>query len=1042
MNPNLEEATQRIRFCHRKRRNHLNLAELGLTTAELDAIPEFAKLTHLEFLDLTGNELTELPRGLSAFTRLRWLGLNFNRLSRVDGVEWLQSLERLYLRGNQVSKLPPDMGTLQYLVELDLHGNNLLALPAEFLPLLEERRGVYLDLSNNGGQLSQQFEAAEGIREKRAALRAFLKDAESGVVMQRQGKLLLVGEGGVGKSTLLKVLRGEAFVVNNDTTHGLELEKLALKSEEGWEGELHCWDFSGQPAMRQTHQLFFTHPALYLLVWNHREAREAETTAELTEWLTMIDQRTEGQGRVLLVVKKAEGREATPHGYEEILHRFGPQARGGRGGILLEDCCVRVNSVSEEEMVKNGVPASERQRRHAEAAEQVQALRRRIASYAAQTENFNEEVPKPWSKAQAHFLGLRKSQPSMPWKVFRKACDGFGISDPEAYVRTQHRIGTLVWTERLKRGQTLDEAERDQQLVVLNPDWLSKALGYVIERDDQRQNRLGAEVPPSPKGTPGGLVSARQMDAIWRDPPVGRNQPPLHFDEALFDFFREVMSGYDICREVRHPGGGKEHWFLVPNRLPETRPTTWESAWPKDQPEVFWRVELRVPATNGEAGDGTPLNHWLGRAVFYRLMVILHEHALGRQDFAQAAHWRGGLILAPEGGGLARVVYNGSDRADAQKVTGFDLQVAAHAPREVWHVFAHALDYLLRDLRENYDYADIRVVRMVSCPRSLCAREAAQRWYTKDVFLQEMAQSGKDDWKAETTRCNLCNNKFTNGQLWEGRTGSEEGVLERIESKIDGQTACLSRVERSVGEMAANTERLLSQNRGIMLQVHELKVTTGEQLKGMDERLHAEMRSMKEALHAEMRRTLEVLKDGEDELPRLYTLTPDPQRWFGLARRTWRLRLHCERTLWPVCLVDPQGKGEFTVDESEDFLNAIAPYLKHVSTGLVAVCGLTALLGSPSLAPLLPAAVAAMLEWEKSYSKPLGEVSKLIKERAESTTKGLHDTGERVNRAEGAALLWLQDFIRQQPNYRSKLGLMPKPDGQGQRIWVLPGVEV
>ncbi|OYW73704.1 MAG: hypothetical protein B7Z37_20595, partial [Verrucomicrobia bacterium 12-59-8] len=130
--PNLIEATARIQLCHRRRRNHLNLAEMGLTTADLDAIPEFARLTQLEFLDLTGNELTALPHGLSAFTRLRWLGLNFNRLAAIDGIEYLESLERLYLRSNELTAAPALLAGLKRLVELDLHGNRILALPLEF----------------------------------------------------------------------------------------------------------------------------------------------------------------------------------------------------------------------------------------------------------------------------------------------------------------------------------------------------------------------------------------------------------------------------------------------------------------------------------------------------------------------------------------------------------------------------------------------------------------------------------------------------------------------------------------------------------------------------------------------------------------------------------------------------------------------------------------------------------------------------------------------------------------------------------------------
>ena len=142
--PNLTEARERILFCHRKRRNHLNLAELGLGTADLDGIPEFAQLTQLEFLDLTGNELTELPRGLTGFAKLRWLGLNFNRLRGAEGVEWLQGLERLYLRGNEVAGLPFAFGLLEKLVELDLAGNPVRELPLS-LGLLDGLAHVALD---------------------------------------------------------------------------------------------------------------------------------------------------------------------------------------------------------------------------------------------------------------------------------------------------------------------------------------------------------------------------------------------------------------------------------------------------------------------------------------------------------------------------------------------------------------------------------------------------------------------------------------------------------------------------------------------------------------------------------------------------------------------------------------------------------------------------------------------------------------------------------------------------------------------------------
>ncbi|MDC0143688.1 hypothetical protein OAK45_04045 [Verrucomicrobia bacterium] len=62
-----------------------------LTNADLGKVTE---------LNLISNELTEVPKGLEKLTKLTWLGLGFNQLTDVKGLENLTQLEDLYLGGN------------------------------------------------------------------------------------------------------------------------------------------------------------------------------------------------------------------------------------------------------------------------------------------------------------------------------------------------------------------------------------------------------------------------------------------------------------------------------------------------------------------------------------------------------------------------------------------------------------------------------------------------------------------------------------------------------------------------------------------------------------------------------------------------------------------------------------------------------------------------------------------------------------------------------------------------------------------------------
>ena len=98
-----------------------------------------------------------------------------------------------------------------------------------------------------------------------------LYDAEP----QYEAKLLVVGEGNVGKTSLIAALRSAPFVEGRPTTHGIEITPITIHdSSAGRDMTVRGWDFGGQEVYRITHQFFFTRRALYVVAWNARQGQE------------------------------------------------------------------------------------------------------------------------------------------------------------------------------------------------------------------------------------------------------------------------------------------------------------------------------------------------------------------------------------------------------------------------------------------------------------------------------------------------------------------------------------------------------------------------------------------------------------------------------------------------------------------------------------------------------------------------------------------------------------------------------------------------
>ena len=207
--------------------------------------PEIGQLTSLRQLTLNGNQLTALPPEIGQLTGLHTLILEGNRLTALPPeIGQLTGLHTLILEGNQLTALPPEIGQLTRLHTLILEGNQLTALPPEIANQLDH--GLILKLDDN--PLAEPFPGL--IRHSTDAVAVYLHSLLDGAV-QYEAKVLLVGEGNVGKTSLSAALRGDAFVEDRPFTHGIEIQPAMLRHPRAAEDmTIRLWDFGGQEVYR------------------------------------------------------------------------------------------------------------------------------------------------------------------------------------------------------------------------------------------------------------------------------------------------------------------------------------------------------------------------------------------------------------------------------------------------------------------------------------------------------------------------------------------------------------------------------------------------------------------------------------------------------------------------------------------------------------------------------------------------------------------------------------------------------------------------
>ncbi|REJ60675.1 MAG: GTP-binding protein [Microcystis aeruginosa DA14] len=447
-----------------------SLQELNLSINQIREIPEaFAHLTSLQFLFLYNNQIREIPEALAQLTSLQRLYLSNNQIREIP--DHLTSLQYLYLSDNQISEIPKALAQLTSLQDLGLSNNQIREIPEALAQLTSLQ---ILNLSDN--QIREIPEALTHlVNLKRLVLKnnpitnvppeiirqgwgeiiwdngnpqaifSYLKDKGKKRPLNEL-KVLLVGEGDVGKTSLLKRLLHNTFNSEEPKTPGINIEKWPLPQKP--DIRLNLWDFGGQKVMQTTHQFFLTKRSLYLLVLDNRKNEQQN---RLEYWLKLIE--TYGGNSPVIIVGNCAD-ENPPQVKIRTLRKKYPQITK-----LIATSC------------KTGVG--------------IEQLVQEIASQIDAIPHIKDLLPNSWFEIKTQLETMQKSYDFISYEKYQEMCQTAEIkeaSDQKSLVQFLHDLGIVL---------NYQDDPRLNETNVLNPEWVTDGVYDILNNHDLMVQKKG-----------------------------------------------------------------------------------------------------------------------------------------------------------------------------------------------------------------------------------------------------------------------------------------------------------------------------------------------------------------------------------------------------------------------------------------------------------------------------------------------------------------------------------------------------------------------
>ena len=472
------------------------LNTLDLSDNQISDISFLEKLTNLNTLDLSDNQISNISF-LEKLSELNTLDLSNNKISDISFLEKLSELNTLDLRGNQISDIKP-----------------FLALIEKGIPVTlgEYGRGIKLrenPLTNPPIEIAEQGNAA--------ILEYFRQKEKAGIKPLLEAKMVLLGEGRAGKTSLACRMLGKELPKQEDRTQGVDIVigEYLFPVEEG-EFVLHIWDFAGQEKYKPLHQFFYTEGAVYVLV-----ADSGNAQTDFADWFETAEM-FGGEGSPLLLALN-EFREGMGMGSfdEEKWRKQFPK--------LIKEVRL-VNLLSQK-----GFPALEKDIRH----------------LANQLPHTRTEYPANWANIRSE-LERRRDENYISLPEYLKICRQFELPERESALILSsilHRIGVCLHYQK---------SDLLRQHVILKNEWATAAVYKILEDQTVAEKNKG-------------FFDWSDLRRIWSEDSYQDMQPQLLELMCEFKMAYPLPNGKEFVTPPLLPTTSPQDWDFPEGEAIEVR---------------------------------------------------------------------------------------------------------------------------------------------------------------------------------------------------------------------------------------------------------------------------------------------------------------------------------------------------------------------------------------------------------------------------------------------------------------------------------------
>ena len=413
-------------------------------------------------------------------------------------------------------------------------------------------------------------------------LRPYVAEIALGAEAENEVKVILLGNGCVGKTQLCRRFRGQPFDKSVESTHGVQIWREELRIRAGGQEQVfqvNWWDFGGQDIYHGTHALFLRSRAVFLILWTPDLEKRTEyleneiplRNQPLAYWLDYV-RTLAGEGSPVIVVQSqcdhfADRRPdpARPDGFG-FFECCAYSAREDLGRETLEG---RLRDAFRYLLERNG--ALEIGHGRAE-------VRRRL--YGWRSENQKREPE-------------NRQHRTLTLEAFRALCNEVG-----GIVSWEHALAYFHYT-----GVVFYRPDLFSSGIVLDQDWALDAVYAVFHR--------GRTVPWLRDS--GCFTSEDLAATVWQGHSVEEQR-----------FFLGLMKSCGVCFACGKTSQGEVR-YVAPDLLPG-----------------FEIIAGRLHAWKEEPGTPTL---WLGYRFFHPAVIRSLMSEIGSKARDLAEYWKYGLWL-------------------------------------------------------------------------------------------------------------------------------------------------------------------------------------------------------------------------------------------------------------------------------------------------------------------------------------------------------------------------------------------------------------